>query len=181
MVVSSGDASIYAMAALIYEHVCQLGDQGQAIKLQTIPGISAFLAAGGKLGAVLGHDFCCISLSDLMTPWKTIAHRLEAAAAADFVTSLYNPRSQKRTWQIERGREIFLRHRRPDTPVALVRQVTRPEENVILTTLETMNPAEIDMFTVVVIGNSETFRYRDFLVTPRGFSSRKPTLVMPTL
>ena len=98
VVVSSGDAGIYAMAALIYEHVASLGNQGAPIELQTIPGISAFLAAGGKLGAVLGHDFCCVSLSDLMTPWRTIEGRLEAAAQGDFVTTLYNPRSQKRTW-----------------------------------------------------------------------------------
>jgi len=174
VVVSSGDAGIYAMAALVYEHVSQFGERGLEIELQTIPGISAFIAAGAKLGAVLGHDFCCVSLSDLMTPWRSIERRLEAAAEGDFVTSLYNPRSQKRTWQIERARELFLRHRRSDTPVALVRQITRPEERIILTTLATMNPADIDMFTVVVIGNAETFRYRDFLVTPRGFSSRKP-------
>ena len=175
VVVSSGDAGIYAMAALVYEHVASLGARGAAIALQTIPGISAFLAAGGKLGAVLGHDFCCVSLSDLMTPWRTIERRLEAAAQGDFVTTLYNPRSQKRTWQLERARELFLRHRRPDTPVALVRHVTRPEERILHATLATFPAAEVDMFTVVVVGNAETFRYRDFLVTPRGFSSRKPT------
>lgn len=173
-VISSGDAGIYAMAALIYEHVAGLGEAGSAIELQTIPGLSAFLAAGGKLGAVLGHDFCCVSLSDLMTPWRTIERRLLAAASGDFVTTLYNPRSQKRTWQIERARELFLRHRDPSTPVALVRQVTRPEERVLLSTLEAFPAEEVDMFTVVVIGNAETFRFRDFLVTPRGFSSRKP-------
>ncbi|HOG92129.1 MAG TPA: precorrin-3B C(17)-methyltransferase [Opitutaceae bacterium] len=174
VVVSSGDAGIYAMAALIYEHVASLGNQGAPIELQTIPGISAFLAAGGKLGAVLGHDFCCVSLSDLMTPWRTIERRLEAAALGDFVTTLYNPRSQKRTWQIERARALFLRHRSPDTPVALVRQVTRPEERILHSTLAEFPAGEVDMFTVVVIGNAETFRFRDFLVTPRGFSSRKP-------
>ncbi len=175
VVVSSGDAGIYAMAALVYEHVSALGERGAAIELQTVPGISAFLAAGGKLGAVLGHDFCCISLSDLMTPWRTIERRLEAAAQGDFVTTLYNPRSQKRTWQLERARELFLRHRSPDTPVALVRHVTRPEERIFHATLATCPAAEVDMFTVVVVANAETFRYRDFLVTPRGFSSRKPT------
>ncbi len=175
VVVSSGDAGIYAMAALVYEHVASLGERGAAIELQTTPGISAFLAAGGKLGAVLGHDFCCVSLSDLMTPWRTIERRLEAAAQGDFVTTLYNPRSQKRTWQLERARELFLRHRSPDTPVALVRHVTRPEERVLHATLATFPATEVDMFTVVVVGNAETFRYRDFLVTPRGFSSRKPT------
>lgn len=174
-VISSGDAGIYAMAALIYEHVAQLGEAAADIELQTIPGLSAFLAAGSKLGAVLGHDFCCISLSDLMTPWRVIERRLLAAAEGDFVTTLYNPRSQKRTWQLERARDVFLQHRNPDTPVALVRQVTRPEERVLLATLGTFPASEVDMFTVVVIGNAQTFRFRDFLVTPRGFSSRKPS------
>jgi precorrin isomerase len=109
-----------------------------------------------------------------MTPWRTIERRLEAAALGDFVTTLYNPRSQKRTWQIERARALFLRHRSPDTPVALVRQVTRPEERILHSTLAEFPAGEVDMFTVVVIGNAETFRFRDFLVTPRGFSSRKP-------
>lgn len=175
VVVSSGDAGIYAMAALVYEHVSTLGAEGEAIELQTIPGISAFLAAGARLGAVLGHDFCCISLSDLMTPWRMIERRIEAAAAGDFVTALYNPRSQRRGWQIERCREIFLAHRAPDTQVAIVRQVTRPEESVTLTTLATLDTGLVDMFCLVLIGNSETFRYRDFLVTPRGFRTRKPT------
>lgn len=174
VVVSSGDPAVYAMASLVYEHVSTLGPRNREIELQTVPGISAFVAAGAKLGAVLGHDFCCISLSDLMTPWRVIERRIEAAATGDFVTSLYNPRSRQRTWQIERFRELFLRHRSPATPVALVRQVTRPEERVIHTTLADMNPADIDMFTVVVVGNSETYRHGEFLVTPRGFSSRKP-------
>lgn len=175
VVVSSGDAGIYAMAALIYEHVSTLGAQGEAIELQTIPGISAFLAAGARLGAVLGHDFCCISLSDLMTPWRVIEQRIEAAASGDFVTAIYNPRSQRRFWQIERCREIFRALRSPDTPVAIVRQVTRPEESVVLATLATLDTSSVDMFSLVVIGNGETFRYRDFLITPRGFSTRKPT------
>jgi precorrin-3B C17-methyltransferase len=174
VVVSSGDAGIYAMAALIYEYVSTLGERGDAIELQTIPGISAFTAAGATLGAVLGHDFCCISLSDLMTPWRTIERRIEAAAAGDFVTSVYNPRSRKRSWQIERCRDLFLQHRSPETPVAIVRQVTRSEESVHLTTLAALDVSLIDMFSLVVIGNSETFRYRDFLVTPRGFMARKP-------
>ena len=174
VVISSGDAGIYAMAALVYEYVSTLGRRGDEIELQTIPGISAFVAAGAKLGAVLGHDFCCISLSDLMTPWRTIERRIEAAAVGDFVTSVYNPRSRKRSWQIERCRDVFLQHRAPDTPVAIVRQVTRSEESVHLTTLAAMDVALIDMLSLVVIGNSETFRYRDFLVTPRGFMARKP-------
>lgn len=174
VVISSGDAGIYAMASLVYELVSKRPVGAPSIELQTIPGISAFLAAGGKLGAVLGHDFCCVSLSDLMTPWRVIENRLQAAASGDFVTTLYNPRSQKRTWQLERAREIFLRHRSPETRVALVRQVGRPEERILHTTLRDLPVEEVDMFTVVVLGNSETYRFEDFLVTPRGFSTRKP-------
>jgi precorrin-3B C17-methyltransferase len=172
VVISSGDAGIYAMASLVYQYASTRLDKD--IELQTIPGISAFIASAGKLGAPLGHDFCCISLSDLMTPWTTIEKRIHAAAFGDFVTSIYNPRSKKRFWQLERMVEIFLEHRSPETPVAIVRQVTRPEEQITLTTLKNFNIELVDMFSLVMIGNSQTFQFKNFLVTPRGYLARKP-------
>ncbi|MCF6405169.1 precorrin-3B C(17)-methyltransferase [Chitinophaga filiformis] len=172
VVISSGDAGIYAMASLVYEYASTRSDK--EIELQTIPGISAFIAAAGKLGAPLGHDFCCISLSDLMTPWPLIEKRILAAATSDFVTSLYNPRSKKRFWQLARFKELFLLHREPGTPVAIIRQVTRPEEEITITTLADLRIEDVDMFSLVMIGNSQTYQFKNFLVTPRGYMARKP-------
>jgi precorrin-3B C17-methyltransferase len=172
VVISSGDAGIYAMASLVYQYASTRTDK--EIELQTIPGISAFIAAAGKLGAPLGHDFCCISLSDLMTPWPVIEKRIQAAATGDFVTSLYNPRSKKRFWQLARFKELFLQHRAADTPVAILRQVTRPEEQITITTLGAFNIEDVDMFSLVMIGNSQTYQFNNFLVTPRGYMARKP-------
>jgi precorrin-3B C17-methyltransferase len=171
VVIGSGDAGIYSMASIVYQKVAQSGED---IELETIPGISAFVAAGSKLGAVLGHDFCCISLSDLMTPWKTIQKRIEAAAFGDFVTSIYNPKSIKRYWQLAKLKSIFLTHRDPETPVAICYQLGRPEENITLTTLAALNIDDVDMFSLVVIGNSQTFKYKNHLITPRGYLDRKP-------
>lgn len=171
-VIGSGDASIYSMAAIVYEMVAKQGlDE---IDLITLPGVSAFLAAGSKLGAPLGHDFCCISLSDLMTPWNVIEKRIRAAAMGDFVTSLYNPKSKKRHWQLGRLQKLFLEERSSETPVAIIRQVTRPEEEIKITTLGDLNPEDVDMFCLVMIGNSQTFQFKNHLVTPRGYLNRKP-------
>ncbi len=172
VVISSGDAGIYAMASLVYEQLSNLDNH--TIEVQTVPGISAFIASAAKLGAPLGHDFCCISLSDLMTPWTTIENRIRAAAIGDFVTSLYNPRSKKRFWQLRRFKELFLQHRAPSTPVAIVKQVTRPDEHIIITTLQDFAIEDVDMFSLVMIGNSQTYRFQDYLITPRGYLSRKP-------
>lgn len=172
IVIGSGDASIYSMAAIVYEKAAELNQQD--IELETLPGVSAFLAAGSKLGAPLGHDFCCISLSDLMTPWNVIEKRIKAAAMGDFVTSLYNPKSQKRHWQLGRLKKIFLEERNPNTPVAIIRQVTRPDEEIKITTLAELNPDDVDMFCLVMIGNSQTFQFKNHLVTPRGYLNRKP-------
>ncbi|MFK7001040.1 precorrin-3B C(17)-methyltransferase [Flavobacterium oreochromis] len=172
VVISSGDAGIYAMASLVYQYASTQTDKD--IDLQTIPGISAFIASAGKLGAPLGHDFCCISLSDLMTPWTTIENRIYAAAKGDFVTSLYNPRSKKRFWQLDRLKEIFLEYRNPATPVAIIRQVTRPDEHITITTLGEFDTEMVDMFSLVMIGNSQTYQFKNFLVTPRGYLARKP-------
>ena len=171
VVIGSGDAGIYSMASIVYQKVAQSGED---IELETIPGISAFVAAGSKLGAVLGHDFCCISLSDLMTPWKTIQKRIEGAAMGDFVTSIYNPKSVKRYWQLNKLKSIFLQHRSPETPVAICYQLGRADEKITLTTLSALNIDDVDMFSLVVIGNSQTFKYKNHLITPRGYLNRKP-------
>ncbi|SNR51612.1 precorrin-8X methylmutase [Lutibacter agarilyticus] len=172
VVIGSGDASIYSMAAIVYEMVAKRDIEN--LELETLPGISAFLASGSKLGAPLGHDFCCISLSDLMTPWNVIEKRIRAAAMGDFVTSLYNPKSIKRHWQLGRLQKIFLEERSASTPVAIVKQVTRPDENIKITTLGEFNPEDVDMFSLVMIGNSQTFQFKNYLVTPRGYLNRKP-------
>ncbi|WP_075343171.1 precorrin-3B C(17)-methyltransferase [Tenacibaculum agarivorans] len=171
IVIGSGDASIYAMASIVYQKVAE---QQLEIPVETVPGISAFITAGSKLGAILGHDFCCISLSDLMTPWTTIEKRIKAAAQGDFVTGLYNPRSKKRYWQLQTLKNIYLEHREASTPVAICKQLGRTEENIQITTLGELNIEDVDMFSVVLIGNSQTFRYRDHLITPRGYLNRKP-------
>ncbi len=171
VVIGSGDASIYAMASIVYQKVAE---QNLDIPVETVPGISAFITAGSKLGAVLGHDFCCISLSDLMTPWTTIEKRIHAAAMGDFVTGLYNPKSKKRYWQLQTLKNIYLEYRSATTPVAICKQLGRTEEKIKITTLGDLDVNDVDMFCVVLIGNSQTFRYKDHLITPRGYLNRKP-------
>jgi cobalt-precorrin 5A hydrolase/precorrin-3B C17-methyltransferase len=170
-VISSGDCGIYGMAGLVLERLAATGWDGQRPQVDVLPGITALQAAAARLGAPLMHDFCAISLSDLLTPWSAIERRLEAAAAADFVVALYNPRSRSRTQSIARTRDIFLRHRAPTTPVALARSVYRPDETIRLNTLGDLDIEEIDMVTIVLIGNSQTVRYGDRLITPRGYNS----------
>ena len=115
------------------------------------------------------HDFCAISLSDLLTPWDTIQKRLHAAASGDFITALYNPRSQTRTQQIVTAQEIFAQHRQPDTPVAIVHGAYREDERVVLTTVEKMLEQPIDMLTTVIIGNTTTRNHAEWMITPRGY------------
>ncbi|MEW6593468.1 MAG: precorrin-3B C(17)-methyltransferase [Thermodesulfobacteriota bacterium] len=167
--VSGGDPGIYAMAGLVFELARERND---SVRIEVIPGIAALNACAARLGAPLMHDFAAISLSDLLTPWPLIEKRLTAAAAADFVIVLYNPKSKKRTAHIERAREIVLAHRGPETPVGIVTAATRENEVVTLTTLDTMLAAEITMQSCVIIGNSSTFAWRDFMVTPRGYSGK---------
>lgn len=168
-VVSSGDCGIYGMAGLVLEELSRRGWNGKTPEVQVFPGITAMQAAAARVGAPLMHDFCAISLSDLLTPWEVIEKRLQAAAQADFVTALYNPRSQTRTRQIQEAQAIFLAHRSPDTPVALVRAAYRQDEHITLTTLGQLLEAAIDMLTVVIIGNQSTRRHGDWLITPRGY------------
>ncbi len=168
-VVSSGDCGIYGMAGLVLEALQASGWDGKMPQVQLFPGISALQSAASRVGAPLMHDFCAISLSDLLTPWEVIKQRLSAAAEGDFITAIYNPRSLKRTEQIVIAREIFLQHRSPDTPVAIVRAAYRQEEQVILTTLTKMLDSPIDMLTTVIIGNSTTRNYAGWMITPRGY------------
>ena len=165
-VISSGDAGIYGMAPLVYE---MLRERGSDIEVEVIPGISAFQKAASLLGAPVGHDFCVISLSDLMTPWMVIEKRIKAAAEADFVTAVYNPKSHGRYWELYRLKELFLEYRNPDTPVGYVHQAGREGQKVMVTSLKDFDPEDVDMFTVVIIGNSQTFRFDGHMVTPRGY------------
>ena len=169
-VISSGDAGIYGMAPLIYEMAEELNS---TIEIEVLPGISAFQTAASILGAPIGHDFCIISLSDLMTPWAKIERRIIAAAEADFITAIYNPKSVKRYWQIERLRELFLKEREANTPVGIVRQAGREDQEVTYTTLAEFDAEQIDMFTMVIIGNSQTFTTRNRMITPRGYYREK--------
>jgi cobalt-precorrin 5A hydrolase/precorrin-3B C17-methyltransferase len=170
---SSGDIGIYAMGAPIFELLRQRGWTGETPEVVVYPGVSAIQAVAARLGAPLGHDFCTISLSDLLTPWPVIERRLQAAAWGDFVIGFYNPRSQKRTWQLHRAQEILLSHRAGTTPVALVRNVTRPDETLHLTTLAELDPEQVDMFTLVLVGNSQSFTLTgQRLVTPRGYARK---------
>jgi cobalt-precorrin 5A hydrolase/precorrin-3B C17-methyltransferase len=168
-VVSSGDCGIYGMAGLVLEELRAQGWDGKIPGVQVFPGITALQAAASRVGAPLMHDFCAISLSDLLTPWEMIEKRLRAAAQADFVTALYNPRSQTRTQQIGAARDIFLQYRDPNTPVALVRSAYRQDEQITLTTLEKLLDTPIDMLTTVLIGNQSTRTHGDWMITPRGY------------
>ena len=173
VVISSGDAGIYGMAPLIYEMKRERVTNGLPadIEVMSLPGISAFQKAASLLGAPIGHDLCIISLSDLMTPWEVIERRIKAAAIGDFVTAIYNPKSHGRYWQLYRLQELFLQERDADTPVGYVRQAGREEQEIKLTTLGDFNPEDIDMFTVVLIGNSQSYIAEGKFITPRGYYS----------
>ena len=172
VVISSGDAGIYGMTPLIYEmqreRISQRG-QSPLCEIVSLPGISAFQKAASLLGAPIGHDLCIISLSDLMTPWEVIERRIKAAAIGDFVTAIYNPKSHGRYWQLYRLQELFLEVRSADTPIGYVRQAGRDDEEIKITTLGAFDPEDIDMFTVVLIGNSQSYIADGHIITPRGY------------
>ena len=170
VVISSGDAGLYGMAPLIYEMKMK---QSSDIEIEVLPGISAFQKAASLLGAPIGHDVCLISLSDLMTSWDVIERRIKAAAVGDFVTAIYNPKSHGRYWQIYRLQELFLKYRSAETPVGYVRQAGREEQEIKVTTLEKFDPEEVDMFTVVLIGNSQSYLADGKFITPRGYYREK--------
>jgi precorrin-3B C17-methyltransferase len=184
-IVSSGDPGIYAMAGLVFE-VCQQkniaiqapaatahpGDAEPTLMVEVVPGIPALCAGAALLGAPLTHDFAVISLSDLLTPWHIIEQRLEAAAMADFVVVLYNPKSKKRTWQLESAQKILLKYRNGSTPVGIVVSATRENQQVQIVPLADLHRQHVDMQTTVFIGSSASSRYLDFMVTPRGYAKK---------
>ncbi|MFE9188468.1 precorrin-3B C(17)-methyltransferase [Micromonospora sp. NPDC007208] len=164
--IGSGDAGVYAMASPALEYA------DERIDVVGVPGVTAALAAGALLGAPLGHDHAYLSLSDLHTPWDVIERRVTAAAEGDFVTLFYNPRSRARDWQLGKALGILAAHRPPDTPVGVVRNASRPGERVHLATLATLDPAIVDMYSVVVVGSSDTRLVAGRMVTPRGYRWR---------
>jgi len=161
--IGSGDAGVYAMASPALE----VADE--SIDVVGIPGVTAALAAAAVLGAPLGHDHCYLSLSDLHTPWPVIEQRVRAAAQGDFVVLCYNPRSVKRDWQLGRALELLAEHRPPTTPIGVVRNATRPDQSATLTTLAEFDPAVVDMYSLVVIGSSQSRIVGGRMVTPRGY------------
>ncbi len=167
--VSSGDPGVYAMASVVFEY---LAENRIELEVEVIPGITSALAAAALLGSPLGNDFAVISLSDLLVPWSEIERRLEHAASADFVIVLYNPRSSKRSWQLDRAREVVLRHRSRATPVGLVRNAYREGCEVEVTTLGEMDTSRADMLTTVIVGCSRSFIYAGRIITPRGYKNR---------
>ena len=169
--VSSGDPGIYAMAAVVYE----LLDREQAwpeVRVQTLPGISAIQLLAARAGAPLGHDFCTISLSDLLTPRQTILARVAAAAQGDFIIGFYNPASARRQTLLPAARELLLAQRRGDTPVLIGRQLGRPQERITVTDLQHLDPTQVDMLSLVLVGNSDTRACDGFVYTPRGYANK---------
>ena len=166
--VCSGDPGVYGMAGLCYE----LSDQWPEVELSVLPGITAACGGAAVLGAPLMHDFCLISLSDLMTPWEKIEKRLRAAAEADFVLCIYNPSSHKRKDYLARACDILLEAKSPDTPCGYVREIGRNGEAATVLPLGQLKDAQVDMFTTVFVGNSQTKVIGGKLVTPRGYLQR---------
>ena len=170
VVISSGDAGIYGMTPLIYE---MRRERASDVEVTSLPGISAFQKAASLLGAPIGHDMCIISLSDLLTPWEVIERRIKAAITGDFVTAIYNPKSHGRYWQLYRLQELFLKWRSPETPIGYVRQAGREEQEVKVTTISDFDPEEVDMFTVILIGNSQSYISEGKIITPRGYYAQE--------
>ncbi|MBF0530965.1 MAG: precorrin-3B C(17)-methyltransferase [Deltaproteobacteria bacterium] len=177
VVISGGDPGIYAMAGVVFElaraRAIPLGSGPEQLQIEVIPGVPALAAAAAILGAPLTHDFACISLSDRLTPWDVITKRLSLTAQADLVIVLYNPKSRGRHWQFGQACQIVAQTRPPDTPMGLVTNAMRDEgEKVVLTTLGQAASTDVDMHTIVIIGNSQTFVYGGRMVTPRGYVNK---------
>jgi precorrin-3B C17-methyltransferase len=172
-IISSGDAGVYGMASLVFQVLQEMGwRRGESPALRIVPGMTALNSTASLVGAPLGHDFCAISLSDLLTPWPVITRRIEAAASADFVIGLYNPASGRRTRQIVEAQEIISRHRPPGTPVALVKSAYRKLQQVDISDLAHFLDFEIGMLTTVLVGSSNTFVFEGYMVTPRGYTNK---------
>ncbi len=168
-VISSGDAGVYGMASLVLEVLERQQAHTLMPEVVVIPGVSAVNACAALLGAPLAHDFAVLSLSDLLTPWAVIEKRLAAAAEADFVLALLNPKSAKRQWQFPRACELISQHRPAATPVGLVRNAYRQDQAIMTTTLGKLTQAPVDMLTTVIIGNTQTRCFQSRLITPRGY------------
>jgi precorrin-3B C17-methyltransferase len=173
--VSSGDPGIYGMIGLVYEILAEK-DWGKetGVYVECIPGISSLNSCAALVGSPLMTDFAVVSMSDLLVPWDIITKRVEAAALGDYVTVIYNPSSKKRVHQLRDTRDIFLRFRKPDTPVAIVKGAYRDSQSVVMTTLDKMlnYPDMLGMITTVIIGNSSTFNFKGMMINPRGYRSK---------
>ncbi len=172
--ICSGDAGIYAMAALVFE---MLDFDRCRIAVDVVPGISAFQLAAARVGGLIGHDFCAISLSDLMTPWQVIERRVQAAAQGDFVVAFYNPRSKARSEHLVEAMKILAAHRKPETPVVIARNLGRHDEAVTIVPFDAFDHAQVDMLTVVLVGSSQSVAFkrsdgRTYAYTPRGYIDR---------
>ena len=168
VVVSSGDAGVYGMAGLVVEMISDLPDETRP-QFEIVAGVSAVNAASAILGAPLMNDFAVVSLSDLMTPWEIIRKRIRAAGEGDFVIALYNPKSKRRVTQLDEVQKILLNFREKNTPVGIVTNAGRDGETKIISTLENFTREEVNMFSLVLIGNSQTFVKGGFMITPRGY------------
>lgn len=168
VVVSSGDPGIYGMAGLVMELANKV-DADRRPEVEIIPGLSAVNVAASVLGAPLMHDFAVISLSDLMTPWELIKKRADLCAEGDMVIALYNPRSKKRVTHLDEVRELVLKHRDPKTPVGIVQKAGRKGQHIVISDLEHFTKEEVDMQTLVIIGNSQTYVENGRMITPRGY------------
>ena len=166
--ISSGDAGIYGMAGIMYEII----NENDNIEVEVIAGVTATNAAAAIVGAPIMHDYVTISLSNLLTDWELIKKRLELSAQGDFIVSLYNPKSKGRTTQIAKAQQIMLKYKSKDTPVAIVRNAGRENEEYEITTLENMLDFEINMLTIVLIGNSNTYVKNGKMITPRGYEKK---------
>jgi precorrin-3B C17-methyltransferase / cobalt-factor III methyltransferase len=174
--ISSGDAGVYGMAGLVFQVLRDLGwKRGDSPELHIIPGVTALSSCASLVGAPLVHDFCAISLSDLLTPWPVITRRIEAAAQADFVIGLYNPASGRRTRQIVVAQSIIRKYRDGATPVALVKGAYRKMQHAILTDVDHFLDYEIGMLTTVLVGSSNTYVFEGYMVTPRGYTNKYTT------
>jgi len=167
--VSGGDPGIYAMAGLVFEI---LSASDTRLDIEVVPGVAALNSCAAALGAPLMHDFASISLSDLMTPWSVIEKRLHMAAEADFVIVLYNPKSKKRAHHIDKACDIILKYRSQNTPAGIGTSVTRPNQAIQITTLAKVPESNIGMQSIVIIGNSKTFVWNGYMITPRGYSEK---------
>ncbi|MBE6514665.1 MAG: precorrin-3B C(17)-methyltransferase [Candidatus Methanomethylophilaceae archaeon] len=164
--ISSGDSGIYGMAGIIYQMVDEMGAD---IEVDTVPGMTAASTAASVLGAPLMHDLAIISLSDWLTPIELIMKRVDCAGMGDMIVCLYNPKSKSRTTYLNDAREILLKHRKPETPVGIVRNAGREDETSQITTLGDLDKADVDMFCIVIIGNSQTYVSNGRMITPRGY------------